>query len=460
MSAGPNAYLAGNFAPIPTEIDAACTEVEGTIPRDLAGFFLRNGPNNQFAPLDEAAYHPFDGDGMIHEVSFRDGGATYRNRWVRTKGFERERREGKAIWGGFNSIGKMETPPDMPMKNLANTALTFHNGALLATWEAGSPYQVALPGLETVGEQTWNGGWEQAVTAHPKVDPRTGEMIVFCYNPVAQPYVSYGVVDKSGRVVHRTGIELQGGPVMIHDTAITDKHSLVFDMPVTFSLERVMNGGPAFGWEPQNGTRIGVLPRFGDGAAIRWFDVGTGYIFHAFNAWEDGDSIVLDACRTKQTSILNDMGTNPDDQLARYHRYRLDLGTGRCTETSIADIPLEFARINEGYVGVRNRYGYASRFHPTRGLLFDAILKHDREGDRFETVTLGGQRFTQEFVFAPRVGSRAEDDGYVVGFVHDEATEQTECWVLDAQRFSDGPVARIRTPQRVPYGFHSHWVGA
>ena len=282
---------------------------------------------------------------------------------------------------------------------------------------------------------------------------------MFCYSPVAQPYVRYGVADAAGKIKHKTGVELQGAPVMIHDTAITPKYSIIFDMPVTFSLERVMSGGPAFGWEPNNGTRIGILPRYGDGAEIRWFDVATGFIFHAFNAWEEGDEVVIDACRTKQTSILGESGTPPSDEQARFHRYRLNLTTGSVSESQVSATPIDFPRINEAYVGVRNQYGYASRFHPDRGLLFDAIVKFDRDGERLDALELNG-KFTQEFVFAPRIGSRAEDDGYVVGFVHDEGRDETECWVIDAQRFTDGPVARIRTPHRVPYGFHSHWVSA
>ena len=460
MEPAVNPYLAGNFAPIRREADLACTESIGTIPKDLAGFFLRNGPNNQFDPVSAEAYHPFDGDGMIHQVEFRDGLARYRNRWVRTQGFEVERRAGRSLWPGFNGIGKSAPPEGQPMmKNLANTALAWHGGRLLATWEAGSPYEVKLPGLETAGEVNFEGGWADAVTAHPKVDPRTGELIVFCYNPVAQPYVRYGVIDERGRVKHKTGIELAGAPVMIHDTAITERYTLILDMPVTFSLERVMNGGHAFEWEPANGARIGVLPRYADGSSIRWFEVDTGYVFHTFNAWEDGDDIVLDACRTNRTSILGE-ADSPDEQQARLHRYRLHLATGKATEHRVAPTPLEFSRINENYLGVKTRYGYASRFHPTRGLLFDAVIKHDREGDRLEVLEFGDHRYSQEFVFAPRIDARAEDDGYVVGFVHDEPHESTECWVIDAQRLTDGPVARVKIPQRVPYGFHSHWVGA
>ena len=454
-----NEYLEGNFAPVQEEVTEPCTKVEGEIPRDLAGYFLRNGPNVQFEPIREDLYHPFDGDGMIHQVEFRDGAATYRNRWIQTPGFLRERSEGRALWGGFNTIGKIETPKDLGTKNLANTAFAFHNQKLLATWEGGAPFEVGLPEMETIGAQTFGDGWTRAVSAHPKTDPRTGELIVFCYSPLKQPYVHYGVVDAKGKVTHTTGIELPGAPVMVHDMAITKNYSLIFDMPVTFSVDRVMNGGRAFDWEPENGARVGIVPRYGDGSETKWFDVDTGYIFHVFNAWEEGGDVVLDCCRSLRTSILDQDEGQTDDQNARLHRYRFDMASGEVEESRVDEIPLEFSRVNETLIGEATRYGYASRFHPTRGLLFNAMLKHDRQGDHIEVLEMDETQFNQEIVFAPRVDSRSEDDGYVVGFVHDETDDHAECWIVDAQKFSDGPVARVHIPRRVPYGFHSHWVG-
>jgi len=455
-----NVYLEGNFAPVTEEVALPCTEIEGEIPTDLAGYFLRTGPNPEFAPPAPELYHPFDGDGMIHQVQFGNGTATYRNRWVETPGLIREREEGKAIWGGFNTIGKVEPPADMPVKNLANTALSFHNGKLLATWEGGLPYEIGLPDLETVGEQSFGGSWHHAVSAHPKLDPVTGELIVFCYSPVAPPYVKYGVVDAKGKLIHETGIDLAGKPVMVHDMAVTENHSLIFDMPVTFSIERVMNGGKAFDWEPENGTRIGVIPRYGKGSETKWFDVDTGYIFHAFNAWEEGDDIVLQACRTERTTILDEDEGQTDDQQARMQRYRLNMTSGKVEEETVSPVAMEFSRINESMIGRETRYGYASRFHPTRGLLFNGMIKHDRQGDSVDILEMGETQFNQEIVFAPRIGSSSEDDGYVVGFVHDETDNHAECWVIDAQNFAEGPIARVRIPKRIPYGFHSHWVGA
>ena len=453
-------HLRGNFAPTAAEVDRSLVEVEGEIPSDLVGDFLRVGPNPLVEPLSLERYHPFDGDGMVHQVGFRGGRAHYRNRWVETPGLARERAAGEALWGGFMDIGNSPRPDDMPLKNLANTAFVHHGGRTFATFEAGLPVELDLEDLSTRGESSFDGQWKTSVTAHPKVDPRTGEMMFLGYAPFP-PYVRYGVADRSGKLVHDVPIELPAA-VMIHDLAITEHYTLILDMPVTFSLARVGEGGQAFDWEPSNGARIGVLPRHGSSEDVRWYDVDVGYIFHVFNAWEEGESIYLDACRSEETYILNGSVESAESEMARFRQYRLDLVSGRCEERNVSDLFMDFPRINEDYMGRRHRYGYASSFAQQfgSGLLFDEIIQFDREGERFETVQLGKDVYTQEFVFAPALGGEKENDGYVLGLIRDELASSSECWILDARRFGDGPLARIRIPDRVPYGFHSHWVPA
>jgi len=458
MQASANRYLSENFAPIERESELRCEVVEGKLPTDLYGAFLRNGPNARFDPPIPELYHPFDGDGMIHSVSFENGKATYRNRWVRTAGLLREEQAKKALWGGFATGMRVVPPKDMPQKNLANTALVWHAGRLLALWEGGPPHELSLPELDTQGIETFEGKWSGSFTAHPTVDPRTGEMITFGYS-IMKPVVHYGVIDKRGKLVHETKIALKK-PVMIHDIAITEHYSLILDMPVTISIERMMRGGKIFDWEPENGARIGVLPRFGQGSEIRWFDVKAGYVYHVFNAYEEGKEIVLDACRMNETHILTESEADEADENARYYRYRLNLETGAASEEKRDTRGVDFSRINERYVGIKTRYGYASRFAGNRGVgpFFNAVIKYDFEHGTSETVELGPHIYTQEFVFAPRVGSQTEDDGYVVGVVRDEARNVSECWVIDARNFSAGPIAKLRCDQRIPYGFHSYWV--
>lgn len=455
-----NPFLKGNFSPVDREEQLPITQVIGEIPKDLAGSFLRIGPNPVYVP-DIDKYHWFDGDGMIHRVSFDQGKADYQNRYVRTKGFEIEQEKGHWIWKGINSVPDFNNPYGMPIKNVGNTALVWHAGRLLALWEAGSPHEIGLPDLTTHGEQTFDGDWADAFTAHPKVDPFSGEMITFGYHPMSQPHCYYGVMNAEGKVVHRTGINMPKG-VMIHDCAITPHFTLILDLPITFDIQRAMSGDKPFQWEPENGARIGVLPRYGDGDSIRWFEVDTCYAFHTVNAYEEGDEVVLEACRAEATFVLDDLDNQEVDQRGRLYQWRFNLSDGSVKETLLSEVPCDFPRINEGFMGRSFRYSYASRFDDAMGgmPLFDAVLAYDRQKAQLKAHEFGDQRWGGEFVFAPKVGAEHEQDGYLVGFVWDEKAQQSECLILDAQDIESEPLARLLIPTRVPYGFHAHWVSA
>ena len=95
-----NPYLSGRYAPVARETDADDLQVEGTLPADIDGVFMRNGPNPKFPPLGSYSY-PLEGDGMIHAVWIGQGKARYRNRWVWTNGLRAEERAGRALYGGI-----------------------------------------------------------------------------------------------------------------------------------------------------------------------------------------------------------------------------------------------------------------------------------------------------------------------------------------------------------------------
>jgi carotenoid cleavage dioxygenase len=451
-------FLDGNFAPVRDEIDAESLPVLGELPPELDGVFVRNGPNPQFHPI--RGYHWFGGDGMLHGVSIRGGKAAYRNRWVRTDAFNRERAAGRAIWPS-DMMGPDMDNPEGPMRgNTANTALVFHAGRLLALWEGGEPYHVKLPGLETVGPHTFGGALQHAFTAHPKVDPVTGELLFFGYSLFCEPFLQFSVASPEGRIERSTPIALPIG-VMMHDFAVTERYALFLDLPYTFSMEKLERGGNPFAWEPERGARIGVLPRRGQGSDIRWFSVTPGYIFHTLNAYEEGDSVVLDACRRNKFDLYALKADFwRDDDNARLHRYRLNLKTGEASEQPLDDARSDFPRINDRFTGRKARFGYASRFEDGGAGLSEGLLKYDLETGRSELHLHGPNRHGGEGVFVPRPGARGEDDGWLLTFVHDEGSGESELVVIDAARFTDRPVARVLIPQRVPFGFHGAWISA
>ncbi|WP_414565948.1 MULTISPECIES: carotenoid oxygenase family protein [unclassified Anabaena] len=449
-----NPYLNGNFAPVREEITTNTLKVIGELPPDLSGIFVRNGPNPQWSPIGQ--YHWFDGDGMLHGVRISNGQATYSNRYVRTQGWKIEQAAGKAVWSGLLEPPQMDNPHG-GYKNTANTALVWHAGQMLALNEGGAPHAIKLPDLKTKGEYTYNGKLVSAFTAHPKVDPNNGEMMFFGYS-FTPPYLQYSVVSAAGELLQTVPIDLPIG-VMMHDFAITENYTIFMDLPLTFSLERVKRGEPMMMFERDRPSRFGIVPRYGDNSNIRWFESSPCYIFHTLNAYEDGNEVVLIACRMKSTNVLNDdSSADPDADIPRLYCWRFHLSTGKVREEMLDDVPAEFPRVNENYVGQLMRYGYASKLAKSSLPLFDGLIKYDLSNGKSQTHEFGHGCYGGEAVFAPRLNATSEDDGWLVTFVHDENTTTSELVVINAQDVTAAPVARVLIPQRVPYGFHGSWV--
>ncbi len=453
-------FLSGNFAPVRRELDVAELTVIGEIPSDIDGMFLRNGPNPQLDP--EGPYHWFDGDGMIHAVRLSKGRASYRNRWVRTRSWELERGAGRPLWGGLATPPKSDAPEGIPIKHTANTAMVHHAGRLLAMMEATGAYELRLPSLETVGEYDFDGAWPLPLTAHPKVDPVTGEMILFG-NQFWPPFLTYGEVSPEGTLTHAAELSLRA-PVMMHDFAITERYAVIMDLPLVFELDRLSEGRFPFEFRPEMGARFGVIPRGGSDGDVRWFDAPSCMVFHTANAWEDGDSVVLVACRMSRTNVLmGALGDNTAGDAGRLHRWRFDLATGAVREEPLDDVPCDFPRVHDGVTGAPTRMVYAARLASSRGdgrPWFDAALKYDLITGNSEAHPWGRGRWGGEAVFVPRASARSEHDGYLMTFVWDEREQQSELVILDAADLTRKPVARVLIPQRVPFGFHGLWVGA
>ena len=286
--------LKGLFAPIADELDVPRLSVTGEVPLALDGMFVRNGPNPRFEPI--GGYHMFDGDGMLHAVTIRDGKAKYRNRWIQTPALAAEERAGRALYGG---LGEMHYPTRDEVgdagrtKNPANTSQIRHAGRYFALFEGGLPTEFNAD-LSTGPVQTFGGRIEGSFTAHPRIDPRTGEMFAFAYSPLA-PHLRAFFIDPAGELDHILDIDIPACSVM-HDFAITETSLIFVDAPLLFDLPGVMAGGPPFRWDPNHGTRVGVVPRSdieGQGTGVKWYEVEDGYVNHFWNAWDDGDRIVV-----------------------------------------------------------------------------------------------------------------------------------------------------------------------
>ncbi|EAZ92937.1 carotenoid oxygenase family protein [Crocosphaera chwakensis] len=450
-----NPYLSGNFAPVSREITAHNLTVTGEIPKNLRGMFLRNGPNPQFSPIGE--YHWFDGDGMIHGVHIEDGKVSYRNRFVQTRGYCLEKEANKPLWTGMLEPPQMDNPYG-PLKNTANTALVYHADRLLALWEGGEPHALMVPELDTLGSYNFDGKLTSPFTAHPKIDPVTGEMMFFGYSMIQPPYLQYGIVSSQGELLKTVPIDLPVG-VMMHDFAITENYTIFLDLPFTFRPDRMQKGESPLKFENDTPSRFGIVPRQGNNEDIRWFESNSCYIFHTLNAYEKGDEIVLIACRMNATTVLGEATEETEESdIPHLHEWHFNLKTGEVKEQKLCDLPSEFPRINEQYTGRKTCYGYSGKMADSSEPKFNGIIKHDFEKGGFDIHHFGRHRYGSEPIFAPNPDAEKEDEGWLLTFIHDEGSNTSELVIIDAQDFTASPIAKIQIPQRVPYGFHGMWL--
>jgi carotenoid cleavage dioxygenase-like enzyme len=451
--ATPNPLLIGGFAPVHDELTVTGLPVRGAIPRDLSGVYMRNGPNAAYPPLSYT--YPLDGDGMIHAVYLEDGKASYRNRFVETPGLKAERRAGRAIYGGVMrpvrpDAALVGTDGDRGLfKNTANINVIRHADRYLALWEGGLPHEITRE-LETVGSYDFSGKVRDAMTAHPKVDPATGELLMFRY-AFEPPYLSFTVVDPTGAVVRQIPLDVPA-PFMVHDFVITAQHVAFFLCPAVFDFVKAKSGGSLLNWEPERGTRIAVMRRDG-GGAVRWFDTDAFFIFHFMNGYEADGRIVVDYIQHSWEAFGRPGGKRPS-----LWRATIDLASGTIGREQLDERPGEFPRVDPRVVGLPYRYG----FMPVERVAnrFGALARYDLITGRSVVRDFGAGREVDEPAFVARPGSRDEADGWIMTFVYDAASDRSSLVILDAREIDRAPVAEILLPQRVPHGFHGEWMAA
>ena len=422
-------------AAVSDEVDAVDLPVHGTLPQELNGDYVRNGPN----PLPgSSAGHAFLGDGMLHGVRLERGRArSYRNRWVRTRSYL-----GQTSY--LRSFGRIDLTA-----SVANTSIVAHGGKLLALVESSLPYEVTRT-LETVGPHDFGGRLKTPFTAHPKRCPRTGELHAFGMSLVPGG-LTYHRIDAGGTLVESRPIKI-ARVTMMHDFALTDRSAIFFDLPVVFDLSRAVRGAMPFRWDAKHRARIGVVPRDAAAGPARWLEIEPCFVFHVANAYESAETIVIDAVRYRDlwrdgTAIGRGFLT----------RWTIDRATGRVGEAQLDDVAVEFPRVDERCTGRRHRYIDALAQDDGTG---SALLRYDVERGSAQAHRFAPGEFPGEFAFVPARGETAGDAGWLMGYVYDAARDASDLVVLDARDVSAPAVATVELPVRVPFGFHGNWIPA
>lgn len=425
-----------NYAPVADELTEFDLPVDGAIPAELDGWYLRNGPNPR-----QATAHWFTGDGMIHGVRIEGGRAAwYRNRWVRTDSFEQD-------FPLYNADGTRNL-----RSSVANTHVVNHAGKTLALVESSLPYEISND-LETLGAYDFGGKLVDSMTAHPKICPTTGELHFFGYGSIFEPYVTYHRADANGELTINRPLDVKAH-TMMHDFALTAEHVIFMDLPIVFNMDVAMKGegDMPYRWSDDYGARFGVMRRDDPFGTVRWFDIAPCYVFHVANAYDTGNSIVLQAVRYPE--LWRDSGGFDADGVL--WSWTIDLQAGTVTERQLDDRAVEFPRIDDRLATLPARYavsvgdGSLVRYDLSTG----SAVEH-----RFGTPESPGG--PGEAVFVPSAAGPAdESSGWYIGYVYDPARDGSDLVILDASDFAAPPVARIKLPHRVPYGFHGNWITA
>jgi len=456
--------LQGNYAPLRMECDLNDLIVEGEIPKELYGSYYRNGPDPQFPPMG-GAYHWFAGDGMIHAFHFENGKVSYRNRWVRTSRWKQERKAGKSLVNIFNPM-----EPD-PLWNpegengTANTNILFHAGKLLALEEGHPPFEIDPFSLESIGSWNYDGNLKSPMTAHPKIDPLTGEMIGFGYSAggFGSKKMSYFVIDTNGNM--KTYEEFDAPfSSMVHDFMVTSKHVIFPIFPLTIDIERAMKGEPPITWEPDKGSHIGVMPREGTVEDIKWITDAACFFFHPMNAYSEGNKIIADVMQFEEApGFPHADGSTPDPKKAeaRLNRWEINLSSnsGNINKNYLDDDIGEFPRMDERFSMLNYRHGYYACSignHPP-GISFNAIAHRDHQTGTKEFFVLNKQDAVEEPLFVPSSKEAEEGKGFLISLAFRGTENRSDLLIFDADNVASGPIATAKLPHRVPHGFHGNW---
>jgi carotenoid cleavage dioxygenase len=451
--------LSGVLAPVAEERDASSLPVVGELPADLRGTYVRNGPNPLFPPLGSYTF-PLEGDAMLHGVWVDDDGSVrYRNRFVWTPQLEAEHDAGHALWAGI--MTPWFPGPDLVPAAYANTFkpspfinVVHHGDRWLALSEVDPPWEITED-LGTVGDApfTWD-GTIPGTCAHPRIDPATGEMVMFRYD-LAEPFLTWFVIGPDGNVARPPEVVPIDGSYMIHDFVLTPQYVVIFVAPAEFDLAALVTGsGDPLVWRGDQPVRIAVIPRATGVADMRWIDTDPFWAYHFANAFEEAGTIVVDF------SKFHHFALGPSsDQSGAVTRARIDLDRGTVALDTLADRLTEFPRIDDRLQTQPHRYFTVSAKSADLPLgQFNVLARFDT---RTGTVTEwdSGSWLFDEVVFASAQG-RGPEEGYYVTFRTDRRTMRSDWVVLDASDVAAGPIARVELPFRVPAGLHGSWFAA
>lgn len=445
-------YLKGGYAPVYDELNLNDLPVDGVIPQELDGVYLRNGANPYFAPYTYT--YPIDGDGMIHQISLTNGKASYKNVFIRTKGLVAELKAGKALYAGIG----LAIPPDPRLagdeefKNTASINVVKWQDKILALYESTTAYLLDSD-LNTLGE--WQPVKSQdkfKVNAHFRVDHKTGQTYMCTYD-ISDNFLQFYEFNSSKELVN-TIVVPKDIPTMIHDFVITENHIITFDAPAIFNIIDNDGSRPFFSYNQEMPLNIILVNRHD--YSIKFIrDIPSFFVYHFVNAYENDQKIIIDFVCHYSLKLNPDLN-KPEGHPPTLYRGEIDLTSYSYSHKQLLDnkLLLEFPAYNLYKTGQSYQYCYLLAKDIKNELGFNSVLKYDFVNHTHQIIVLDERYEIDEITFIPN-GDK-EDSGYLIFFSYDKTTDKSDFIILNAMN-PEEEIARIKLPVRVPHGLHGSW---
>ncbi len=476
----------GYSAPVRIEAEVHDLEVLGTIPPELNGAYFRASADPCYPPLLGSDIF-INGDGMLHKVSFDNGHADLQTRYVRTPKFEAERKARRALYGAYRN-----PYTDLPEvagqdRGTANTTAWWHHGQLYALKEDSPPMRIDPATLGTLGYSDFNGQLHsKTFTAHPKVDPLTGEAIAFAYNTTGQAsdQIELYWISKQGEL---TRSERFTAPYcsMAHDFFVSRNFIVFVIYPMCCDWQRVQRGEPYWHWDSSKQTKVAIIPRDAGVKAMRWYTCPVVAMqTHTFNAWEeqtDADTDTPAGTTLHLDHFVNGSGWlsqfpdihNPDAKekppFGERWSFKLADPSDQFQIKRLINQVGEMPVVDPRFLMQRTRHYWFGTSNPALGPMlplgpkgppFTCLGHYDEASDKLDFFYAGPDSAPEEPCFVPRSADAEEGDGWLLTMVGRRAENRTDLVILDARHLSRGPVAIVKFPCRVHEGFHGCWVSA
>ncbi len=466
--------FSGFNAPSRIECDVHDLVVEGKIPAELNGSWYQTVPDPQFPPMFADDTY-LSGDGMMRMLRFENGHVDLKQRYIQSERFKEERRARRALYGRYRSPYTDDPSVRGKSRGVYNTTPIFHGGKLLALKEDNRGMQIHPRTLETLGEWDFGGKLRsQTMTAHPRFDPLSGEMLFFGYEAsgLATRDVAYLKANRDGELVHEEWLQVPYCSLM-HDFVVTQEHTIFPVFPITADLARLKAGGAHWIWEPTKETFVGIMPRNGSVKELRWFRGPPRSAFHYMNAFTEGNRVHMDfGCgRIAPFPFIRaatGIEVKPEEMAGAFVRWTFDLSKpGDTYEETILGPGGDMPRAADKDAMRDYEIGYYQTFDPTLGHPniagpvgpgFNTILRLEVRSGKLKRFVPDGASTVQEHVHIP--SSQPGHEGYL-GFIVDRHAESlSEFFLLEAEHPDKGPIARIKVPFRLRVGVHGNWVPA